>query len=290
MTSLRTCSVLLLLALSATPSQAQLAAGDRAWEARAEGLEGRLARTARIDAAIGFYRAACDTEANPLQARWKLLRALHYLIDFTDAAASRKDEAVDEAVSLVSTWIETFDEGSGSAEDRAQLYFWSAIVWGARGQRVGLLTIVREGVARRMHEYAERAVALDPAIERGGGYRLLSRLHAELPRVPLVSGWVDRNQVLPLAERAFSIDGDDAGNRVILAMALDEQAPDRRTQAATLLESVAQSRPRPYLLAEDLAIREQALQRLEKLRGISPTKRVQGNGGGEGPETRSERE
>jgi hypothetical protein len=128
---------------------------------------------------------------------------------------------------------------------------------------VGLLTIVREGVARRMHEYARHAISLDPAIERGGGYRLLSRLHAGLPRVPFVSAWVDREQVLPLAEQAFSIDPDDPGNRLILALALLERAPERRAEAATLLGSISQRAPRPALLAEDLAIREEARERLD---------------------------
>ena len=130
---------------------------------------------------------------------------------------------------------------------------------------MGLLTIVREGVANRLFEYARRAVALDPALERGGGYRLLSRLHAEVPHVPFISGWVDRKQVLPDAQRAFSIDPNDPGNRVILAVALIERAPARRAEAIALLGSVIEQPPRPSLLAEDLAIREEARRRLEGL-------------------------
>lgn len=259
----------MLLALGAVPARAQtqLAAGDRAWAARATVLDGRLAAPDQIEAAVRSYREACETEPEPLEARWKLLRALHYLVEFTNAPERRKEEAVEEAASFAKAWVEALDDSSGPGPERAELYFWSAIAWGARGQRVGLLTIVREGVAGRLHDYARRAVALDPAIERGGGYRLLSRLHADLPRVPFVSGWVDRDQVLPLAERAFSIDPDDPGNCLILGMALIERAPDRRAEAASLLESVAHSEPRPALRAEDLAIREEARKRLAALGG-----------------------
>ncbi len=265
-TASRARGVLVLLALAALPvhAQLQLGSGDRAWDARAEVLEGRLAAPEQIDTAIRSYRTASESDVSSLEARWKLLRASHFLIEFTNAPERRKDEAVEESVSLANTWLAALGEGDGNTRDRAQLYFWAAIVWGARGQRVGLLTIVREGVAGRIHEYAQRAVSIDPEIERGGAYRLLSRLHASLPRVPFVSGWVDRDQVLPLAERAFSIDPNDPGNRLILALALLERAPAREAEAVALLESVAQWPPRPALLVEDLAIREESRQQLQK--------------------------
>jgi hypothetical protein len=239
--------------------------GDRAWEARAEAMDGRLATPETIEDSIRNYRAACDAQANGFQACWKLLRSLHYLIDFTNAPESRKEEAVNEAVSVAEDWVDAVDDGVGAADDRAQLFFWSAIVWGARGQRVGLLTIVREGVAGRMHDYAQRAVALDREIEQGGGYRLLSRLHAGLPRVPFVSGWVDRDLVLPLDEKAFSIDSEHLGNHLVLALALLEREPERQDEAVRLLQGVAKREPRQAFRAEDLAIRAEARERLATL-------------------------
>jgi hypothetical protein len=255
---------LVVLVLCALPvhAQGQLAAADRLWEARADELNGLLATADRTGAAIRAYSSAVGAEPRALEPRWKLLRAIHYLIDFTDAAEARKQEALQEAASFANAWIAALDQERETQRDRAQLYFWSAIVWGARGQRVGLLTLVREGIATRMHEYALHAVALDPTIERGGAYRLLSRLHGALPRVPFVSGWVDRSQALPLAERAFEIDADDPGNRLVLAVTLLERAPERRAEATELLESVARTTPRDTLRAEDLTIREQARERL----------------------------
>lgn len=274
-----TLSGLLLAGIPAVAAP-ELAAGDRAWETRAEILEERLAASEGIEEAIRLYGAACETAADrhdaleavealevleALEACWKLLRAYHYLSEFTTAGDERKDEAIREAVSVASTWIEWLEQGSGSRDDRAQLYFWSAIVWGARGQRVGLLTIVREGVARRMHDYALRAVELDPEIERGGGFRLLSRLHAGLPRVPFISGWVDRDQVLPLAERALAADPADLGNHLVMALGLLERAPERSPEAVAFLDRASSALPRPALLAEDLSIRQQAIERLAEL-------------------------
>jgi tetratricopeptide (TPR) repeat protein len=266
----RTKRLLLLLLLCAplgsAHGQAHLAAADRLWEARASELDGLLASADRTEAAIRAYRSAVEAEPGAIEARWKLLRALHYLIDFTNATKARQEEALKEAASFSNAWIAAADEAGETLRDRAQLYFWSAIVFGARGQRAGLLTLVREGIATRTHEYALRAADLDPTIERGGAYRLLSRLHGSLPRVPLVSGWVDRGQALPLAERAFEIDPDDPGNRLVLAVTLLERAPERRAEAIELLEGVLRTTPRETLRAEDLAIREKARERLAQER------------------------
>jgi hypothetical protein len=116
-----------------------------------------------------------------------------------------------------------------------------------------------------MHDYAEQSLALDPSVDRGGALRLLSRLHATLPRVPFVSVWVDRDRALPLAERAHALDAAHPGNRLILALALLERAPGRSSEARELLESVANAEARSDFLAEDLAILEQARDELEAL-------------------------
>lgn len=246
-------------------AHAQIETGDRAWALRAEALVERLATPTRIEEAIRHYRAALEADPLSLEASWKLLRALHYAIDFTNLEDQEKDARGVEAIELASASTEGLDGGGGTDSDRARLFFWSAIAWGTRAQRVGLLTIVREGAAGRMHDYAEQSLALDASVDRGGALRLLSRLHATLPRVPFVSGWVDRDRALPLAERAHALDAAHPGNRLILALALLDQAPDRMSEARELLASVASVEARSELLVEDLAIREQARKQLEAL-------------------------
>lgn len=283
------CAALALGAAAATAQQAdsRLAEADRLWRTRAEQLDGRLAVADRTEKALSAYRQAID-EAAPIEvtieARWKALRAAHYLSEFTTASQERTEEAIrrstelaDGSLAALAQRVEAesvadLDEESLEAwlndsrlagRDVAQIHFWSAIVWGAHGQRVGLFTIVREGIAGRMHENARLATRVEPAIERGGAFRLLSRLHADLPRIPFVSGWVDREKVIPMAERALEIAPKDPGNELIMALALRDREPDRRERIRSLLESVASLEPRPELRAEDLAIREQARELLE---------------------------
>ena len=120
-TSRRAASWMLALVswIAAVASHADVAAGDRAWAARAELLDGERAEPARIEEAIGHYRAALEAEPASLEARWKLLRALHYAIDFTSLPDDAQDARVREAVELVRASADSADAGEATDADRA---------------------------------------------------------------------------------------------------------------------------------------------------------------------------
>lgn len=258
--------------LTASIGHADALSGDRAWAMRSERIEGDRADPVRIDEAIGHYRDAVAEEPTDRGAHWKLLRALHYSIDFTTLSEAAQDERVREAVERVRASEDLREADSTEPEaraDQARLLFWSSIIWGTHAQRVGLITIVREGIAKSMYEDAQESMNIDPSVDDGGALRLLSRLHATLPRVPFVSGWVDRDQALPLAEQAYALDPSHPGNQLILALTLLEQGEERDERALALLQGVASSEPRSDFVAEDLRIREQARARLAELEASS---------------------
>ncbi len=87
--------------------------------------------------------------------------------------------------------------------------------------------------------------------------------------MPFVSGWVDRDRALPLAERGYSLAPEHPGNRLILAVTLLERDPARSEEARHLLESVASSEPRIDHRVEDLRIRAQAREQLAELKAAS---------------------
>lgn len=270
-----------------------LARGDAAWSGRAEGEEDGRPRPEPIFDAVEAYGRALAAEPDSLEVRWKLLRALHFAGDFAarderEAAGlfDRARAVSEQGLELLARWVGSDErlealspeaaarrlEASGvPQQDVARLYFWSAINWGAWSRSVGLLSAVRQGVANRLFQYTSVTLALEPGYEDGGALRLLGRLHAELPRVPFVSGWVDREQALPLMERAYALAPAHPGNRLLLALTLLDLVPERRPEALALLQQVAGLEPQRGARIEELAIREEARARLGAERGDGAT-------------------
>ena len=262
-----------------------VARGDSAWASRAEGEREGRPQSAPILEAVSFYESALAASPESLEVRWKLLRALHFAGDFAAQEVRERRAIFERARDVSEKGLDLLaDRVSGvrleeeepeairrrleaknvSPSDVARLYFWSAINWGAWSRDVGLLKAVRQGVANRLYRYTGITIALEPGYDEGGALRLLGRLHAELPRVPFVSGWVDRDQALPLVERAYTLAPANPGNRLLLALTLLDLAPERRGEALDLLNEVGRLTPRPSMRIEDLAMRKEARDRLSK--------------------------
>ena len=261
--------------------------GDAAWLSRAEGRIGLRADASFIERAVAAYGDAWRDGEGSLEAGWKLLRALWFAGEFAaankDAARARYDEAraVSRRAFKVSSErfardgaeIDDIEPGAFPAsfsrdayEDVARVMFWSAINWGAWSGTHGLLATVREGVANRLNRYALASIALDPSVDRGGAQRLLATLHAQLPRVPFLTGWVTRSDAVGWAERALQIEPDHPGSKYVLALTLLETGPEgRRGEAIALMEQAAAAEPRAGMILEDLATRESAREHLSKL-------------------------
>jgi hypothetical protein len=266
---------------------AALARGDAAWAARAAGADddGR-ARRAPVERAIRGYEAAVAADPASLEARWKLVRALWFAADYADAAPENELEHLDRATREsddaldalaqrigVSGTLDSFEPAILSAriapaelEDAAGTFFWSAVAWGAWSQRRGRVEAVRAGVAARLYQAAGAVIALDPTFEEGGAHRMLARIHAEVPRIPFVSPFVDPERAVPAAERACEIGPDNLGNRYLLALTILDVAPERRDEALRLLSAAALAEPRADQLVEDRAMRKAARARLERER------------------------
>ena len=261
--------------------------GDRFYAERGESNDGKgRAEPQRILSAIEAYEEALGQDPSNLEARWKAMAALFFAGDF----ASSNEEAAhafydrgralgEEGIALARERYargDAFDEMDAAGiralvpeEQMAnvgRLYFWAAIHWGAWSRTEGLLKVVSQGVAGRLRNYAQVSLALDPAIYRGGNQRLLAHLHANLPRVPFVSGWVDREKALGFAEDALAIQSDDIGNQVIWGLVVLDVAPQRRDEGLAILESVIRTEPRAELVVEDQATREMARERLDQER------------------------
>jgi hypothetical protein len=79
-------------------------------------------------------------------------------------------------------------------------------------------------------------LALDERFEAAGGHRVLGRLHALAPRVPLVTGWVSRDQALEHLRRAVALAPEEPYNQLFLAEAILEHFPARKAEAEAILK------------------------------------------------------
>ena len=266
-------------------STAAASAVDAAYARRGDGSTGERAALASALAAVRAAEVAARAAPDDVALRWREVRAIHYLGEFAtqgdraqrdvfSRAMSRGEDALARlARRLDGTRIEKLTAAERRARleraqidphDAGELYFWSAVAVGAWSQKTGLLDAVRSGVTNRLDEYTRVAIDLAPRAYDGGPYRLWARMHTILPRVPLLTGWVDRALALPAAERALEVAPEHPGNQLLFAMTLQDLYPARAAEARAILVHIAALAPRPGFVVEDEAIKKLARTRLEE--------------------------
>lgn len=264
---------LLVTALAATPAAGRddpVAAGDAAWQRRADAAGG--ADREQIEQSIAAYERALAADPADLEARWKLMRALFFLgehvlddrderLGVFERGRELGDEGVDQIAAAAGLDREALIELDAPALRAAvaepvvgaEILFWSAVHWGLWGRTRGKLAAAREGAAGRVRDLATASIHLAPEIQNGGGHRILGRLHTEAPSIPFVTGWIDRDTAVRELERAHQLAPDDLTTRLYLAEALVEFDRDRRQEGIAMLESVVAADPDPEWRVEELA-------------------------------------
>ena len=280
-------SLLFSLLLSCAPSFADAthlaAEGDSAWGARSDGFANHGAVSpAAVQHAIASWEAALEEAPDDIPLRFRLIEALYFWGHFAAPdeetprrAAERELDLAEETYELVIAPLGAKAGRATTVAEQATLergladapaaHFWCAISWGVWAMEHGRLASARRDVASRIRRHAEVLIALDEQYADAGGLRLLGRLHTATPRVPFVTGWVDRRLGIDLLERANRISTRDGRNPLFLAEALLEHAPERSAEAIELLREVASRHPDPKRLVEDSETIEQARERLERL-------------------------
>ncbi len=270
-------------AVAAASVDDRLARADALYAARGRSVdENRRADPAPIADAIEIYETLLTESPADLDVRWRLLRALYFAGDHSSEPPDRRRERLERARRVAAagmdqiadafadgTRLEELDADELRArvpdehrERVAAVYYWAAVARGAWSQLTGTWSAITDGVANRLYDFSSVVIALRPEYERGGAYRLLSYLHATVPNLPFVSGWVDEDLAVPEAEKALGVDPDDRGNRVIYGIALLETRDASADEARAILREVARLEPRDGPRTEDLSIRALALEQL----------------------------
>ena len=252
---------------------------DSLFDMRAEGSTSRQALIDPANNALVAYNHALTVYPDTISLYWKRLRAFHFLIEFSDIADTGQTELINSAKSAADSAMlkikticfknsqssnkNTIDTLACSSSDVASTYFWSAICLGiwSRSQE-GLAKKVK--YTKRIFHYAEQALAIDPTVDKGGSQRLLSVLHGTIPKVPFITGFIDKGKVLPLIDDALSLYPNHPGNRLLKAKAMMSQDPPQRDSSQTILKSILRETPHGPWRVEWYKIRSMAIKLLNK--------------------------
>src|SRR5436309_5922514 len=259
----------LLLVPSSLAAQAgAIAAGDVAYARRAEGHQGARAQPGPINEAIADFERAVKEQPDRLEGSWKLLRALHFKGDFVAQTDDEKQKVFARGKEVAEAAINRLAKRAGGrakldamtpaqaakalagAPEAPPLFLWSAVHWGLWGDVFGRLAAARQGVGDKVRRYAEMVIALDERYGDAAGHRVLGRLHTLAPKVPFVTGWVDRDKAVSELRRAVALGPDNFDNHVFLAEALFEYQPAKAAEARDILRRLIVRQPTPALAGE----------------------------------------
>jgi tetratricopeptide (TPR) repeat protein len=280
--------LLLAPALPARQDAAEaIARGDAAWSRRAEGHQAGTGRATPgpIGEAIAAYEQALKEQPERLEIYWKLLRAQHFKGDFVARTREDKQAIFGHAREVAEAGLDRLARKAGGRErldamapqaaakalagipEAVALHLWAGIHWGLWGDNFGRLAAARQGVGDRIRRYSEVVIAIDERFENAGGHRLLGRLHTLAPKVPFLTGWVDRGKAVAELRRAVALAPDFPLNSVFLADALLQYQPDKAAEARQLLRRELGRPPAPERVVEDEDAVGQARQLLAKYPG-----------------------
>ena len=256
-----------------------LAAGDVHYARRAERARGGAAEPSHADGAILEYRRALAIDPGSYQARLRLLRAYFFRGGFCGAMdPAEKKRLFDDAKLVAEETVRKLDADLKRVKGRvdpgvarqvapaAEAYVWAAVSWG-QWAVFHKLNAAWTGAPGRIRDLAQAVIAIDPKAAQGAGYLILGRLHAEAPRIPLVTGWVSREEGIANLRLGLQQAPDNSALSYFLGDALLRLDPTKGAEARALLERTAAVAPRPGYEVEDAHYAEMATARLASLRG-----------------------
>lgn len=259
----------LLLFPSLLAAQDPVTAGDAAWARRAEGHQGDRARPGPANEAVAAYERAVKEQPDRLEGYWKLLQALHYKGDFATPGKEGKQQAFARGKEVAEAALDRLARKTAGSREKLDamtpaqaakavsavpeakpLFLWAAVHWGLWGDVFGRMAAARQGVGDKVRRYSEILVALDERYEDAGGHRVLGRLHTLAPKVPFVTGWVDREKAVSELRKAVAMGPDNWDNHLFLAEALLEYQPAKAAEAREILRRLLARRPTPERAVE----------------------------------------
>jgi len=243
---------------------------DAAWEGRADGGHGGRARVAPVRKVVSLLRAELAERPLSIEARWRLMRALYFAGEYASPGVAEAKacfleatHAADDCLTHLrmkamesssrnlsrATPVELVPRLAGDPE-AASAFEWGGVAWGMYALAEGMLAAAREGVAGRVRDCAEAVIRLSPGLDDAAGDRTLGRLHHKTPSIPLVTGWISKQEAIRHLRKAVAVAPTSLVNRLFLAEALHDLEPSRIDEAISIAEGVVADTPDPKWLVE----------------------------------------
>lgn len=249
--------VLIVMVLMASVA-AQDAEGDpfaqalTVWESRGEAYSGGLVPAEPTQKVLDLLEEELKQHPDNLNACVLLLEAIYFHGDFVAKSKEAKQALYNRGVKVSEMALRHIlkvedpfdldvDELRDGLKDHPQgvaLAFWTSVIWGLWGDNFGSLQAARKGVATKIRTFGELTIELDANAFDGGGYRVLGRLHTLAPKIPFVTGWIDRDKAIDLLKRAVEVSDREPLNKYYLAEAILKFRKKERDEARTLLQAV----------------------------------------------------
>jgi hypothetical protein len=251
-----------------------VAEGDAHYDLRAEGARGGTADPRQTELAIAAYRRARAADPRDLHALARLLRAFNFRGAFCGADIESQKRIFDEGKSLGQAEVDRLEatvKGRSPTDRIAALraipsageaYYWTAACWGQWALARGKFAAARAGVAGRVRDLAETVVAIDPALEEGGGYRILGRLHHQSPRIPFITGWVSKAKALDFLRKSYALGPANPVTWFFLGDAILDEEPEHAEEGRRMLRKCVETPPRSDYHVESVQYADFARARL----------------------------
>jgi tetratricopeptide (TPR) repeat protein len=289
----RAACVALCLVFAVSPLAAETAEerGDRFYRDRAAGF----VATGELDpepiaAAIAAYEEALEQQPESFGLYFKLMDALYFQGFYVVGEKRLQRPIFDHLLELSDRTLELLAAKAGKGDalaslppdkqaevlrqvpEAAEVHFWAAAAWGLWGMSHSVWSALRAGVIHQVADHAALVVRLDDRCHDAGGLRVLGRMHAKTPKVPFVTGWIDRQEGLALLRRALAISRRDPRTLLFLAEAILDYEKESRAEAVELLRELDGRSPDPAELYEETEVLREARELLAEVEGGHPAR------------------
>lgn len=243
---------------------ALLAEGDAHYARRGEGARGGTADPRETDLAIQAYRRALAAAPGDLPALARLLRAVNFRGAFCGAGVETRKKIFEEGRTIGQAAVDRLEatvKGRPPADRVAALraipgaadaYYWTGACWGQWALARGKFAAARAGVGGRVRDAAETTIALDPALEEGGGYRVLGRLHDQSPKIPFITGWVSKTKAVEYLRKSYELGPRNPVTWFFLGEAILDHEPRNAEEGRRFLRKCVDTPPRPDYYVESV--------------------------------------